>query len=64
MTYEPQEREVVHPGQCQSLLIAHRVMKGGGMMFGNFETISRKDALALAKEGKLSERCLEKRLST
>lgn len=59
LAYEPQEKEVVHGGYCQNLLIAHRAMQRMDFVVGNFDIISLKKAQDLARSGKISKTCLE-----
>lgn len=62
MAYEPAQKQVVHGGDCQSMLIAHRVMKTRTMMTGNFNIITQEQANKLAREGKISGDCLENKV--
>lgn len=67
MSYEPERKEVVHGGECQQLLICHRVLESArsgniAPMFGKFDVISRPKAIKLARKGKISPSCLEKKV--
>ena len=51
--YSPDFGEFYHDGDCGRLAVVHKTFTSGEIMFGNFETINRREAIDMIRKGKI-----------
>ena len=69
LAYNPDEKEICHRGECQSLAMVHRMWLNPGtrdhpnILYANYEFINRKEAFQLIRKGQIKQPDLESKLT-